>query len=292
MEKATEKLSYKTVFVQNVPSTCTNEQLHEVFSVIGPIRQAFVNKPKNLEEVVSSNKSLVGFVTYLSHDDAEKAANARPGSFVIEKKRLKVCFAKKKLTVKKKKKTALQENDISAKQYRAADIIADFGFEIVPIQKPKTEIEKDNVIEERMDADDAIPKAQKKKLSKTFQVEISGFPDSVDIETFVNLWKQKGFAVPEQFSIVNEKKGSDICRKAVAKMGRKQSALKILTHLNGFTLGEATLKATLLLDPNSEDFDRTAKRSRMIVRNLSFGVKEKHLREAFEKYVSIQCVAV
>ena len=283
MAEASDQLSYKTVFVQNVPTSCTREQFHEVFSTIGPIREAFVNKPKNLDEYIKDNRSLVGFVTYLSHDDAEKAAKSRPGTFVIDKKRLKVRFARKKISEKKKRKMlqTTETNTPLHKKQNAADIIADFGFEIVPLDTP---IEKqiETVVEDQIEQDEFKSKSfEKSAPSKTYKVGISDFPESYTVQNFVELWKRRNFDMPEQFSIEPEEEGTG--RKAIVEMGRKQAALRILTHLNGLVLGNSTVKATLMLDPNSKDFERTAKRSRMIVRNLSFGIKEKQLREAFEK---------
>ena len=284
MEDSSKQLSYKTVFVQNVPTSCTREQFHEVFSVIGPIREAFVNKPKNLDDYIKENKSLVGFVTYLSHDDAEKAAKSRPGTFVVDKKRLKVCFAQKKISDKRKRKmleSAKQTDQSQPKKRNAADIIADFGFEIVPIETQSVALEKIVDDDDQEDIEIESKPGDKSAPAKTYKVAISNFPDSYTIENFVEVWKAKNFDMPEEFSIEPKKEGS--CRQAIVEMGRKQAALRILTHMNGLFLGDSTLRATLVLDRNSKEYERTAKRSRMIVRNLSFGIKEKQLREAFEK---------
>merc|ERR1719234_1497106 len=60
--------------------------------------------------------------------------------------------------------------------------------------------------------------------------------------------------------------------------------MKVVSKLNGILFQEHELKATILVDPNSKEFKRAAKKSRLIVRNLSFWCDESELATAFEKY--------
>ena len=282
-------LSYKTVFVQNIPHTCSNEELQEVYSVVGPIKEAFVVQPKNLDDYIKERKSLVGYVKYHSREDAQRAVNfKRP--FFIEGKRTKVTFANKKLTKKRKKRSTTMsvEDEAINEQQNTADIIADFGFEIVPVHK-EAEEEADTKshnltsTEKNMEEEDLKQKNFCAAQPKTFTVCISGFPYSYTIEDFAELWKIKGFDVPENFSIISVNNNSAKEQQASVEMNRKQSALKVLTHMNGLTIGNITFKATLKLDPDSEAFRKDARRSRMIVRNLSFKCTEKDLRDVFQK---------
>ena len=60
MELSGRKTKSKTLFVQNLPYSATNEQLEQLFSDIGPIKRCFVvkNKGKTLLSLVHSSHPL------------------------------------------------------------------------------------------------------------------------------------------------------------------------------------------------------------------------------------------
>lgn len=268
-------LSYKTIFLQNIPLSCTNEHLKEVFSTIGAIQEAFVVPPRDREEYLKKKQSLVGFVSYFSHDDAEKAARSRPGTFVIEKRRIKVKFAnKKKFSKNQSKSNKLDASTNNLENQTVDDKIADFGFEMVPVDSPSNDDQSNT----NTNDSNEIEKDSDNQKSKSYSVCITGFPDNYTIQDFAKIWKLKGFALPEKFSFTSEHGGE-----AVVEMNKKQAALKVLTNLSGMVIGKNTIKASLALDPDSKEFKKTAKGSRMIIRNLSFQCEEDDLRKVFSK---------
>ena len=287
-EKVNNKsLSYKTVFVQNVPLSCTNEHLKEIFSTAGSIQEAFVVPPKDREECIKKRQSLVAFVSYFSHDDAEKAAKSRPGTFIIEGRSLKVKFAnKKKFSKNNKTKGFKSNNENDNDSHVVSDEIANFGYEMVPINNIAFSKKEEGTPDTNNLHSSSETSIQKQEvIPKTYSVSITGFPDSYTIKDFAKIWKSKGFAIPEKFSISSKEiiGNDDKQQEAVVEMDKKQAALKVLTNLSGMVVGNNILSASLVLDPNSKEFKKTAKRSRMIIRNLSFQCTDDDLREIFSK---------
>ncbi|XP_043944556.1 RNA-binding protein 28 [Protopterus annectens] len=83
-----------TLFVRNLPPSASNEQLLEVFSEVGPVKQCFVVRDKG-----SDNCRGFGYVTFSMQDDAQKAiTDVRE----FDGKKIIVVFAKKKLPKDKK----------------------------------------------------------------------------------------------------------------------------------------------------------------------------------------------
>ncbi|XP_076800852.1 RNA-binding protein 28-like isoform X2 [Clavelina lepadiformis] len=259
-------MSHKTVFVQNIPPTCTNDQLQEVFSVVGPIKECFVVKPK--DKMAEERKKFFGFVTYHSPDDAKTAVNSPANTFIINGVKTKVIFAKRKKSAKE------QTKKVSTKEQSQ-----DLDFEIVSSDQP------DKVTKGKK----AVRDAKLEELPSGVTVVLTGFPKSFTITHFVKLWKLKKLDLPEQF-ILPQKEDNDCVAHAV--MANKQLALKTVSRLNGFSFEGKIIKATLVLDHDSKDFRKLSKRSRLIIRNLSFLCTTQDLQATFSRFGNITDVKI
>merc|ERR1739838_549490 len=68
--------------------------------------------------------------------------------------------------------------------------------------------------------------------------------------------------------------------------------LKAVTKINGALIKSKPLKASLLMDPTSKEFGKSAKKSRLIIRNLGWDCTEEDLISAFEVHGLITDVNV
>ncbi|XP_059421219.1 RNA-binding protein 28-like [Carassius carassius] len=92
-----------TLFVRRLPATATNEQLTEVFSEIGPLKNCFVVRDRETEKCRG-----FGYVTFSMEEDAQRAIKEVK---VYESEKIFVTVAKKKPDNKKKKKKVKTEED-------------------------------------------------------------------------------------------------------------------------------------------------------------------------------------
>ncbi|PIK35957.1 putative RNA-binding protein 28, partial [Apostichopus japonicus] len=76
------------VFVRNLPFSCTNDQLSELFGSHGPVKQCFVVKDENADRCKG-----FGFVTFASKDDTKKVLGK---DIWMEKRKLHIFPANKK----------------------------------------------------------------------------------------------------------------------------------------------------------------------------------------------------
>merc|ERR1712136_237819 len=91
--KTDSDISYKTLYLRRIPNSCSNDQLKEVFSTMGPVKEAFVVKRK--DGGGSENKSCIGYVTYHIHEDAQKAIKSA-SSLLLNGAKVMMDFARKK----------------------------------------------------------------------------------------------------------------------------------------------------------------------------------------------------
>uniref|UniRef100_H2Z3J2 RRM domain-containing protein n=1 Tax=Ciona savignyi TaxID=51511 RepID=H2Z3J2_CIOSA len=243
-----DTLSHKTVFVNGIPPSCSNDQLKETFSVIGPIKEAFVVRPKS----GNVNRKLFGFVTYQSNDDAKSAVNSTSNTLSIDGTNVKVIFAKKKKfskNIKKKPKNTNNEN---------------IGFDIVPLENVNS-----SKLEKPVESSD---------FNNKFVVAIEGPRNLEDMNT---VWKKKSLGDISANNLRQENKTFFV------SFPNKQKALKVASRLNNIAFNDFPVTAALQMDPESKDFRKSSKKSRLIVRNLSFFCSEEELKNVFKKFGKI-----
>ena len=261
MAKTTPDLSYKTIFIEGIPPSCSNDLLTETFSIKGTIKEAFVVK-NNAEA-----KSRVGYVTYETREDAEEAAHSPYGTFVIDDVKLKTKFANKKKPVQKhgKKLNIIESKDgksltvVEKEQNVSLNILSRMWTQKTKLDKSSQQKNKTN------------------KKVKDFCVVITAGGKKIPINPLIKLWSEKGLKQPLKVQI------DQLNGVYYMVMQSKQDCLKAVTKLFGMFLHGMPLKVYFLMDPSSKDFERTCKKSRLIVRNLSFNCTEEDLRKTFEK---------
>ncbi|XP_016386291.1 RNA-binding protein 28, partial [Sinocyclocheilus rhinocerous] len=97
-----------TLFVRRLPATATNENLAEVFSEVGPLKNCFVVRDRETEKCRG-----FGYVTFSMEDDAQQAIKEVRE---YEGENIFVTVAKKKPDNKKKKKKVKTEGDSEDKK--------------------------------------------------------------------------------------------------------------------------------------------------------------------------------
>lgn len=97
------KMPAVTLFVRRLPATATNENLAEVFSEIGPLKNCFVVRDRETEKCRG-----FGYVTFSMEDDAQRALKEVRE---FEGEKIFVTVAKKKPDDKKKKRKVKTEGD-------------------------------------------------------------------------------------------------------------------------------------------------------------------------------------
>jgi len=262
MEKNVSDLSYKTVFVEGIPSTCDNDLLTETFSIKGTIKKAFVVK-NNTED-----KPRVGYVTYETREDAEEAAHSIYGTFMVNNIKLRTKFANKKKPVEKhgKKINLIESKDgksltvVEKEQNKSLNILSRMWASKSRLDKQSQKTDKT------------------KKKNKEFCVVVTASGRKIPTNVLVKLWVEKGLKNPLKLQI------DPLNGVYYLVMQSKQDCLKAVTKLFGTFIHGMPLKVSLLMDPSSKDFERACKKSRLIVRNLSFNCTEEDLRKAFDKY--------
>ncbi|XP_062860354.1 RNA-binding protein 28 isoform X2 [Trichomycterus rosablanca] len=96
-------MSAVTLFVRNLPTSASNQQLEEIFSEIGPVKRCFVVKDKGSEKCRG-----IGYVTYSMAEDAQRAIQDIKH---YDGKKISVIQAKKKINDRKKGKAEKAEKE-------------------------------------------------------------------------------------------------------------------------------------------------------------------------------------
>jgi len=256
MKTTQSDLSHKTIFVQGIPHDCSNEQLIEVFSTQGPVKSGFIVKRKS-DEKPDPTKSLVGFITYHDHEDAKSVSEASNGKFSVNGCKLKAQFSRRKPNSKDNKKSnesATATTTTSTPQ---------------PNQKLST---LSKLWQNKCDIDQNNPIKGSHCLVATHSGSI------LSVKEFQKVWTEKKLKTPLKLLVESNQQTFYII------MPSKQDCLKAVIKLNNCIIGTKPVKIFMLVDPTSKEFEKSAKKSRLIVRNLSFNCTEKDLAEAFDQY--------
>ncbi|XP_077965753.1 RNA-binding protein 28-like [Styela clava] len=282
-----DDLSRATLFVRGIPPSCSNDTLSEVFSVAGPIKECFVVKYKSSSE--ENKRPCIGYVTYMTPDDAKSAL--RKEDFKIDDSTLKISLAKKKKFSKKKDKKL--EGDT---------------FEIVKSDSHNSEM--DTV--ERQEEPEKMPPKQDSKNGNslnskdTFTVIVTGFPALYKTEHVINLWKKCGLKEPREVIFPSENiedsesteksepdtEAKDLRQSAKFIVDTKQAALKAYNKLSDKNIGKKKnykLKVNFLTPEGNQ---KAARKSRLIVRNVSFKCTEGDLKKTFSSYGTVTEVKI
>ncbi|KAJ2727036.1 RNA recognition motif-containing protein [Coemansia sp. Benny D115] len=267
-----EKYTKSMIFVRGIPRNATNEQLEEFFSDIGPVRSCFVVAEKNEapaegeEKEASAKKSApvlnrgFGFVQYVLAEDAARAIKELGDKKFRNERQLMLDFAMKK-----------QTRDSSDSKPAAKR----------PRTPAREKSEKPRGQEQETEKEQAVDhKAKKAKLSSPVIV-IEGIPVGVTKHQLFKKIKKSGNPVSLVYPApVNGEEESTLKDGAGGSAfityddhNKAQTALKAL---NNHIFKGAKLTAVF-----KGEFIN--KRARLIVRNLSFKLREHNLEELFSE---------
>eukprot|EP01018_Ginkgo_biloba_P026338 Gb_24677 [translate_table: standard] len=133
----------RTVFINNLPNSFTNDQLEEAFSEVGPVRRCFIVKPKGSEQHRG-----FGFVQFAIIEDAQRAVEAKNGLSMGGRK-IRVDLAKHRLSFQHRHARTFQGDKEGAKaeDHTAADKINE-NIHVDAQRKKITEICAGGIIKE------------------------------------------------------------------------------------------------------------------------------------------------
>ncbi|KAJ1719995.1 RNA recognition motif-containing protein, partial [Coemansia erecta] len=286
-----EKYTKSTLFVRGIPKNATNEELSEFFSDIGPIRSCFIvteksetataaadagadaadtaeaeTADKEAKDVkpVKSTATLgkakgFGFVQYVLAEDAARAIKELSELKFRDEKRLMLDFAMKK-------NSAAQEGEDKKKKAGKRT-----RPESAASEDPKTS---------EADHKPKKPKVIKGPSGPTRTILISGIPAGVTKHQLIKKLKKSGtpssvvYPVPTADTEQQPEDGAG--GSAHVTFDTHTTAAKAVKSLHDHVFKGAKLNVTL----KTEVLDRNA---RLIVRNLSFKVRERELERLFSE---------
>ncbi|XP_062615574.1 RNA-binding protein 28-like [Saccostrea cucullata] len=262
----------KTLFVRNLPFSTTNDKLESLFSEVGPTRSCFVVKEKD-----STKCKGFGYVTYSMFEDAEAAVSR---IMSIEGRRLFVSYANKKKKEKRKPRAKREEN-----QEEESD--KEWDEEEETVDKPQV---KDINMQKTPDQHQSW---QELKYLRAKTLVIQGWSQEhtqTDVEDILaklnvkNVAKVK-FPVPDR---------DPPC--AFVRFKSIRDTNRALRKIDGKEGKGCTLKACQLSKESTPSISnkpqKTVKKARLIIRNLSFKCSEEKLRETFEKFGEVTEVQI
>ncbi|GHJ89425.1 hypothetical protein NliqN6_5827 [Naganishia liquefaciens] len=263
-----------TVFVSSLPYETTTTDLITHFSFIGPVKNGFVVKDKETQESKG-----VGYVTFTSKEDAEKAVqDLNGGQFGADAKRkIRVEMANDKPFVPRRRAA-----DADIPELPGAEVTA-------PIPTPRTK-----PVQPRGHA--AAGSAGNSDKSAIRTIVLSGIPTDVDRDT---LWKKvrkmpgigpkEGLEYPATLDSVvagevKETMGNTAHVLFENHDKASKAAEKLHSHIYKGALLSCVLKKRLQVAAGKVDGKGGSRAGRLIIRNLAWNVTEQDLRTLFLPY--------
>ena len=247
----TEIHSKTTLFISTIPYDANAEELESFFSAVGPVKFCFIVKDK-----ATGKSTGCGYVRYVMADDAERALQELKKRKFQDKRQLKMKLALKKSVVTERKTAGISLND--AKTLKAAQL-----------EKLKKSVK---VVPSEPDKNDS---ARKRGPNCVLISEmLPGLSKNVIYK------KVRKFGTVKELVIANSVNGlsENSCKAVYATHDEAQNAVE---HLNDHIFKGTTIKCQLIDNPSEASL---AKKSRLIIRNLSFKCQKSHLKKVFEVY--------
>ncbi|XP_061195663.1 RNA-binding protein 28-like [Saccostrea echinata] len=261
----------KTLFVRNLPFSTTNDKLESLFSEVGPTRSCFVVKEKDSQKCKG-----YGYVTYSMFEDAEAAVSR---IMSLDGRRLFVSYANKKKKEKRKPRAKTEEN-----QEKESDKDSDDEETVQKPQFEDTDMQKTH---------DQHQSWQELKYLRAKTLVIQGWSQEhaqTDVEDILAKLNVKNIA-KVKFSVPDR---DPPC--AFVRFKSIRDTNRALRKIDGKEGKGCTLKACQLSKETTPSIpskpQKTVKKARLIIRNLSFKCSEEKLRETFEKFGEVTEVQI
>ncbi|KAH3730338.1 RNA-binding protein 28-like [Dreissena polymorpha] len=265
----------RTLFVRNLPYSITQDQLAIKFSDYGPIKDCFL---VNNKETRKSRG--FGYIKFTDLDDAKKAKEAK---VLLEGRKVLIDFAditKKKKSEKKPRpapvtKTEPVANDPGGKGSQEEEVEGDEGTD----EEDKTET-KEGIPGTKS------PKMKNVKYHKAKIVVLSGLPAGMQLDELNKCLEKMS---------VKQLAESHLVSANVAHLKFKciRDAKRAIRKLHNHPYKDCMLQAVQMSQERQAVTPQAGtRRSRVIVRNLSFKCGEDGLRKAFEQCGEITDISI
>ncbi|XP_068722511.1 RNA-binding protein 28-like [Montipora capricornis] len=260
-------VSQKVVFVRNLPFSTTDTDLENLFSDIGPIRSSFVIRENGKTDQCRG----FGYVIFALPEDAEKAASAVK---TFRGRKLGVCFANKKPKQEKRKfkpgGNASREDDNHTEDN--PNVQED---ETITALDPEDQVEEPSARK---------PKSQRKNTKSDIgrTVVITGLADELKPNHIRKKCRKIGKVEKVTFPVEGREKAT-----AFVVFESHKDARVVVKKLSGRIFKGNTIEAVLLSREGKMPSQKSLKKSRIIVRNLSFKCKEEDLQNFFSHFGQI-----
>ncbi|XP_060596942.1 RNA-binding protein 28-like [Ruditapes philippinarum] len=243
-----------TLFVRNIPYHFTKNELEDKFSEYGPIKQCFIVNDK-----VSGKSRGFGYVKFTLLEDAKKA---KEGNINIEGRKVSVDYADKSKKIKRpprKIKEIKEEEDIEES--------GDTSFDI-------DDIKKEEGVEEKV-GDETKKGGQSMKYHNAKIVALRGLPAGISDEELNHCINKMGVKSMAECKLQGCGKEAHLKFKCI------RDAKRAIRKLHNHSYKDSMLQAVQMSEDFSNKRQNVPKKSRVIVRNLSFQCSEDQLQKAF-----------
>ena len=247
----TEIHSKTTLFVSTIPYDANAEELESFFSTVGPVKFCFIVKDK-----ATGKSTGCGYVRYVMADDAERALQELKKLKFQDKRQLKIKLALKKNVVTERKTAGISLNDTKT-------------LKAVQLEKLKKSVK-------------VVPSEPNKNYNAWKRgpncILISKMLPGLSKNVIYK--KVRKFGTVKELVVANSDNGlsENSCKAVYATHEEAKNAVE---HLNDHIFKGTTIKCQLFDNPSEASL---AKKSRLIIRNLSFKCQKSHLKKVFEVY--------
>ena len=267
------------MFVKNLPTDCKENELVEVFSRLGEVVKCFtVGKRKNQEKEKGDNSIKYAFVTFSSEEGVNTVLSQK--LVKLKQKRLICLAAKRRVRQRIKSKPSKVSDSKSKTESLESDSDSDSNSDS---ESDGEEIE--------IDDDSRTLEENKHTNIQSRSLVVSGLPSlppdsqSEDTEKYRNkIQRRVGKFVPGLESVELLPQLED---KLLLTFSSKNLSRKAITLLNGKSWADRHLEVQLASLALLETSVKHQKKSKLLIRNLSFKCNLEELRKSFEEFGSV-----
>ena len=276
-KQAAPLTSSKTVFVQNLPLSTSDKELTKVFSQFGHVVKCFT--VENGDKLVKGNprkSTKFAFVTFSNDDEVTRATNRK---LVKLKEHTLLCLPAKR-RIRQQIKSSRRDESNAELFDEEIDNLASFPHNPHTSNAQSYHSSSDSASEKEEAEEKPGPKKELGIQARS--LVMSGLPNSQSVGRYCDIIKRLVGQYISGLETIEPQPQLD--NTLLLTFSSKQLARSALTLLNNLSWGEGALAVGLaslaLLDPSAKH----QKKSKLLVRNLSFKCGIEELKKSFEKF--------
>ncbi|KAL4232449.1 RNA-binding protein 28 [Mactra antiquata] len=247
----------KTIFVRNIPYSITKENLEDKFSDFGPIKQCFIVKEKGSEKSRG-----FGYVTYSLFEDAKKAKESKVS---LDGRQVTIEYADNSRKKRTPRKTKDEESNVDNIDNTDGDTTLEVKVET------GSDVEEDNTNNETTQGIQQTKKYHNAKI-----VLLSGLPENITNDELNHCVQKMGVKQLAECNLLPSGRSAQLKFKCI------RDAKRAIRKLHNHPYRDSMLQAVQMSKDISTQDPKTLKKSRLIVRNLSFQCTEEQLMKSFQ----------